>query len=95
MQTGIRVITGNPPLVAGTTLQFLLHPGRNERHIIIDYSGRLAFTLQRQSMAITEQKKVRWYDLADRQAPVALFQLRDTPFKGKWGLDPPINCGIH
>jgi len=43
--------------------------------VILDTTGRGAAILDKTNMADLHHRPVIWYDLADRQRPVALFKL--------------------
>ncbi|MBN2683741.1 MAG: group II intron reverse transcriptase/maturase [Pontiellaceae bacterium] len=48
--------------------------------MVLDYSGRGALILDQKNQMGLSQHPVRWYNVADRRRPVALFQLGNSEF---------------
>lgn len=70
-------IFGNPPIAADVALRrFLKFKEHCGSVIILDYTGRGSILLGNDNKMSLLRRPVTWYDLADRQRPVALFQLR-------------------
>lgn len=74
------VVLGNPALAARFSLRQVLRLNKNSGPLlIIDYSGRGAMVLDETCKMGLEKKDIQWIDLADRQRPLAFFQLQRSP----------------
>ena len=49
---------------------------RTEKTLVLDYTGRGAMLIGRDLRLDLATGQVRWYDIADRRKPVALFQFQ-------------------
>lgn len=72
-------ILGNASLAADLALRRAFKRKTSTQSVaVLDWTGRGGAVLSRANMADLLRKPVAWYDLADRQRPAALFQLRQS-----------------